>query len=191
MSVTAKDILAAVRTKHLKDAVIREVVMTDPIEMAIRRRVHTEGPHAEFYRKHYAKRGEMVADEIPEGWSLRGSIPTRRIDALILSGTQTTAVEIKVSRADFLRETPEKRRAWMAVSNRFVYAAPVGLIRREEVPAGCGLWEFDPERIYDWRWGKAGLHATVKAKINKDPEPLPRQVLVALAYRVGKYEAAA
>src|SRR5690606_5615505 len=101
--------------------------------------------------------------------------------------TGRTAVEIKVSRADFRRETEEKRRAWRAITNRFVYAAPVGLISRDELPAGCGLWEFDPEAVGRYR-SQHGLTAAAKAKVNKEPRPLPQQVLTALAYRVSNYE---
>lgn len=188
--VTAGDILAAIRKKHADDAVVREVVIDDPVEMGCRARLSMDnygGRWADRTRIAYEKRGAIIPDELPEGWSRRESIPRRRIDAMIIASTGITAVEIKVSRADFKRETEEKRRAWRAITNRFVYAAPVGLILPEEIPVGCGLWEFDPEAAGPYRW-QHGLTAKVKARINKEPDPLPPQILTALAYRVSKYE---
>lgn len=81
----------------------------------------------------------------------RAGAPTRRrIDALLIRTAksnkpflETIALEVKVSRADFKRDTPEKRRAWMAAANRFAYIAPAGLIPKDEVPEGCGLIEYE------------------------------------------------
>lgn len=55
----------------------------------------------------------------------------------------TTAFEIKVSRGDFLRElrNPDKRRLALHLSNYFVFTAPAGLIKPEELPPDCGLME--------------------------------------------------
>jgi len=49
--------------------------------------------------------------------------------------------EIKVSRADWLAELaqPEKRRWAMEISNQFWFVAPTGIIKKDEVPEGCGL----------------------------------------------------
>lgn len=188
---TASEILAALRMKYSDAAVVHEVVMTDPVEEAIRRRdLIDRYPDSPHYAKAFD--GLPVADAVPEGWSRRGSVPTRRIDALILTGKETTAVEIKVTRADFRRESSEKRRAWMSVANRFVYAAPAGVIPKEELPQGCGLWEFEPVGDDVPRWvPRHGLTTVVRAKVNKTPDPLPRQVLVAFAYRLSRREAAA
>jgi hypothetical protein len=188
--ITAGDILAAIRKKHSSDAVVREVVIDDPIEMGYYARASINasgGRWAEQSRAWYERRGVVIPDEIPEGWTHRSSITRRRIDAIILSSTGVTAVEIKVSRADFKRETEEKRRAWRAITNRFIYAAPVGLILPEEVPAGCGLWEFDAAASGPYR-SQHGLTVKVKARVNKEPDALPPQILTALAYRVSNYE---
>lgn len=188
--ITAKQVLAAIRKKHHTDAVVREVVIDDPIEMGYyaRRSIDASGGRwAEQSRAWYERRGVVIPDEIPEGWSMRSSIPRRRIDALVLASGGITAVEIKVSRADFKRETEEKRRAWRAITNRFVYAAPIGLLRPDEIPAGCGLWEFDISASGPYR-SQHGLSVKVKARVNKQPDPLPAQILTALAYRVSKNE---
>lgn len=51
--------------------------------------------------------------------------------------------EIKVSRSDFLSELkkPRKRINAMELANDFYFAAPVGIIKEEEIPEGCGLVE--------------------------------------------------
>lgn len=193
---TAADILAAIRRKHRGDAVVREVVIDDPLEAAISRRDQVElrrswGPgHAEHLEASFASRGLPVADSVPEGWTFRQSVARRRIDALIFASAGITAVEIKVTRADFRRDTEDKRRAWRSVTNRFLYATPAGLIQPTEVPDGCGLIEFAPDAVGRYPH-QHGLTTIVRAQVNKNPDPLPRQVLVALAYRVSKQEAAA
>jgi hypothetical protein len=82
----------------------------------------------------------------------------RRIDMLLIK-TSTRGVrvpyerigmEIKVSRADFLREVrdPGKRQAWHNMVHRFAYVAPAGMIGRHEVPEGCGLLEYDVDAMF-------------------------------------------
>lgn len=192
-ALSAATLLAALRKKHSGDAVVREVVIDDPFEFAIRHRAQIE--HARTYGEHRAEReearlrarGSVIAEAVPVGWDIRTSKPQRRIDALIVASTGTTAVEIKVTRADFRRDTEEKRRAWRAITNRFVYLVPKGLVTPEEVADGCGLWEFDPAThgVHHWQHGIASVKRATK---NKAPDPLPFQVTRALAYRVSNHE---
>jgi hypothetical protein len=77
--------------------------------------------------------------------------PKRRLDAWVLdtwpSGRlERITFEVKVSRSDYRAEiaNPVKRRHGMLLSNRFVFAAPAGLIRVEELPYDCGLLEVTP-----------------------------------------------
>lgn len=51
------------------------------------------------------------------------------------------AYEVKVTRADFMREVvdPTKRAAAVARSHFFRFATPAGLVQANEVPHGCGL----------------------------------------------------
>lgn len=192
-AMTAGLLLTALRQKHSGDAVVREVVIDDTYEFAIRRRAEIERArawgedHAEMAEARYVARGKEIADAVPEGWEYRASVPQRRIDALILASTGITAVEIKVTRADFKRETDAKRRAWRAVTNRFVYLVPKGLVTPDEVADGCGLWEFDPELHGQYRW-QHGITSVKRAVSNKHPEPLPFQVTRSLAYRVSNAE---
>lgn len=105
--------------------------------------------------------------------------PTRRIDALMFDSFERTAIEIKVSRTDFKREHSGKYMPWVRVTHRFIYAVPEGLIEPSEVwdlggNYQAGLWYVHEDGT---------LTVARKAKSNKHPEPLPQQVVQALAYR--------
>ncbi|MFA5071231.1 MAG: hypothetical protein WC511_02560 [Candidatus Pacearchaeota archaeon] len=67
------------------------------------------------------------------------------------------AFEIKVNRGDFLKEmkNPLKRRQALIFSNQFYFAAPVGLIKPEEIPIECGLMEIDVKENGLRKWGVA------------------------------------
>jgi hypothetical protein len=109
----------------------------------------------------------------------RGERPCRqrRIDALMVKGKQRTAIEIKVSRSDYLRESDRKRRPWVAVCHRFVYATPAGLITPQEVPPGIGLWEVAAD---------GRVEIVKRAMINREPGPVPDQLFVAMCYRAAR-----
>lgn len=178
---TAADILLAIRKAYPKTAVVREVSIPDQFAEAEMNRWYLEGSNAAWWRKRLAETGAPVADSLPEGFSPYRSVPVRRIDALLRDSAGYTAVEIKVTRADFKRDTEEKRRAWKAHTRRFIYAAPDGLLNATEMPDGCGLWEFDGTR----------LTVAKRAVINKEPLALPRSVFDTMLYRVSNYERAA
>lgn len=190
-TITAKQILTGIRQKYRAAAVVREVVIDDPFEQAILNRWQLNGSSARYYRRSIEKFGAPVANAVPAGWSPATAKLSRRIDALIIDGSHLTAVEIKVTRADFRKDTDSKRRAWRNVTHRFVYAAPAGLLLPDEIPDGCGLWEYDPAQFNPRRPRQHGMSVVKNAVRNRNPEPLPRQVFVALAYRVSKYETAA
>jgi len=120
----------------------------------------------------------------------------RRIDMLLIK-TSTRGVrmpyeriglEIKISRADFLREVrdPGKRDAWHSMVHRFAYVVPKGLIRKDEVPAGCGLIEYNPEAIFgtqQLRWAVNAPHRSTLPKTFDD------RFVVYLAGRASRAEA--
>lgn len=58
-------------------------------------------------------------------------------------GLMRVGFEIKVARNDWMRELkhPEKRQASMALTHEFWFVAPVGVIRNDEIPEGCGWME--------------------------------------------------
>jgi hypothetical protein len=172
----AGEILAAIRKAYPKTAVVREVSMDDPTQMAILRRWQIE--KYGLSEASFLELGDEVVDSIPADWTYWSEPLTRRIDALMKDTNGYTAIEIKVSRADFKRDTEEKRRAWRDHTRRFVYATPKGLVSPDEVADGCGLWEYED----------GVLTVAKRAKTNKAPRPLPRQVLDTMLYRVSNYE---
>lgn len=62
-------------------------------------------------------------------------------------GFQAVAYEIKISRADFKRDTHTKQRQARLFSDRFYYVAPKGLIRTDELPDWAGLMEFEDGKL--------------------------------------------
>jgi len=184
--MTAEDILQAIRRKHNRAAIVSEVVLTDEYELSLCRRhqIDSAGPAlAARYRRIFERSGEVVADVLPEGWDAGASKSIRRIDGLMLEGGRFTSIEIKLTRADFRRDTEEKRRAWRNVTDRFVYATPKGLLSPSELPAYAGLWEFDP--LAHWRHQVASVK---RATTNKSLEPLPQQIVTAMFYRAARAE---
>lgn len=142
---TAQDILAAIRRHHARAAIVPEITVVD-VDAIERRHDDPSAP---------------------------GPVE-RRIDALMFQSLERTAIEIKVSKADYRRDTWQKREPWRRICHRFVYAVPAALLDGETLPYGCGVWEIDP----------TGRLAVVrKAVINRHPEPLPQRLVQNLAYR--------
>jgi hypothetical protein len=147
--MTAAEILAILRDHHRNAAIVSEVVLNDP---------------------HWLDTYHVGADRIGTH---------RRIAALMIKNKIRTAIEIKTSRADYLRENDRKRQAWRAVTHRFVYATPPGLLVPEELPAGVGLWEVD----------STSLEVVRRAQINQDVRPVSDQLFTAMCYRAMRNEA--
>jgi hypothetical protein len=63
------------------------------------------------------------------------------------------ALEVKVSRSDFLAELahPRKRDPALAIAHRFAFVTPAGLVKREEIPEGLGLIEVNSGRRAELR----------------------------------------
>lgn len=188
-TLTAKDILWAIRLYRIKSAVLREVTVPDPFEWARRNLWNYNHPtYGDYYKQQHEKNpGKYpLADSLPEGWTPRGVKFERRIDALILD-TQRTAVEIKVTRSDFKADTEEKRAPWVHYTHKFVYAVPTGLVSPEEVPSYCGLWYINPESARKHPWDH-GITVAKKAKLNKDARDLPATLTKSLLGRLSRYE---
>lgn len=107
------------------------------------------------------------------GWSDLSAPHSRRIDALMFEARQRTAIEVKVDRRDVRRETVKKVYPWKAITHRFVYAVPAGLIEAPPL-SGCGLW---------WVHEDGRIEIKKTSKINKYPEPLPSLVVQNIAMR--------
>ncbi|ROR95483.1 uncharacterized protein DUF1052 [Salana multivorans] len=101
-----------------------------------------------------------------------GHAPMRRIDALMFESLVRTAIEVKVTVADFRRDTYWKRRMWQRHVHRFVYAVPADLDVMS--PHGCGLW-----RVHE----DGRIEVAKKAIVSKTPDPLPQTVVQRIAYR--------
>jgi hypothetical protein len=64
------------------------------------------------------------------------------ISANSSAGFKARAYEVKISRADFRRDTAIKQREARLFSDQFFYVTPVGLLRPDEVPDWAGLIEY-------------------------------------------------
>ena len=64
-------------------------------------------------------------------------------------GCRRTAIEIKISRGDWMRElaNPEKNAWAREVCHEFYYCAPVGVIKEEELPEKTGLYTASGDTI--------------------------------------------
>lgn len=93
---------------------------------------------------------EQVLDHVAEFFTVLGldhamlrQVPVgdRRLDALIVTAGPSIAIEVKTSRADFRRDTDEKRSAAWEVAEVCLYATPAGLLDTTMLPDGWGLIE--------------------------------------------------
>lgn len=185
---TAKILLEALDYKYgKKHAIIREITVEDVI---------VSNRSKAYYRDNYPR---VAADWEKKGidpasfGSSDGYVPGeetayRRIDALMVGAKdkagvhQRTAVEVKISRADFRRDTLEKVRTWQSLSHRFIYLVPAGLIKPDElIDPAMGLWW--------WHAGDENSPGTIEivktAKTNVNaPECLPEELQTRLMWRL-------
>jgi hypothetical protein len=124
----------------------------------------------------------------------------RRIDALLLraarsagtSGIERLAVEVKVSRADFLADVraPEKQAPWRALSHRHAYAVPADLVDPAEVPEDSGLLIVEARPA---SWNPHLMHVEwakrAKRPAGHVPDDLPLPVLMGMFSRTSHAEA--
>ena len=166
--MTAEDILDILERKA-KGAFVRELGIYDQ-EVVDNAQARIEAKHGAL---------EEVPEVVPGSW-------IRRIDGLDFSSVKRTAFEVKVSRSDWRRESPEKRRAWMSVTNRYVYVSPEGVIPVDEVPTDCGLWwaYMDPVPGTDRKIPR--IQVMKHAPNNPEPKDLPWHVTMNLCYREQK-----
>lgn len=118
----------------------------------------------------------------------------RRIDMLLvrrmprrMSVIERLAVEIKVTRADFLSDVrnPEKQAPWRALAHRHAYAVPAGLVTPEEVPADSGLIVVGPIAQY----GMTRVDFARRCPVGNDPGPLPTVTVMDAFHRATRGEA--
>ena len=91
---------------------------------------------------------------------------SRRLDFWTLEphaskGYRSTGYEIKISRADFKRDSEEKQLSALTYTERFWYVTPPDLIKKEEIPDFAGLMEWN------------GVSFSIKKKPPKRDRPEP------------------
>lgn len=102
-------------------------------------------------------------------------------------GIDRLALEIKVSRADFLGDvrTPDKQAPWRALAHRHAYAVPAGLVEAHEVPSTSGLLRVHATPGSLWcDWARPAPRAEIAT-------PLPVAIVLDAFYRWSKAEALA
>jgi len=122
-------------------------------------------------RKYFIKRGWPVV--ITEMRTYADNIP----DVLVFSQKEVQMYEIKVSRADFLKDLKKPRHTPFG-SKRY-YVAPKGLIKTDELPAGWGLFEWD---------GKRMLKTEGSILFNDCDPSAERGILISALRRMGRQE---
>jgi len=167
----ANDIVNAIRNKHGgKAAIVPELTIEDRYyyQSMIRRDPRFED---------YANDSSIVDEnyQVDETYDLANGKYSRRIDLLMCEAQKWTAIEIKVSRSDFFRDTEEKRQTWKKHTHRFIYATPQGLVNIEEIPEGCGWWEITPTGM---------IIVSKRAKVNKDRTDFPDSFMRTVFWRL-------
>lgn len=160
----------SIKRKYPKSAFVPEISMKDDyyFQEYIRERKNRLA--------YYKRKGKVKEDHVTdENYNMFLGKEFRRIDLLMLTVSTWTAIEIKVSRADFFKDTYEKRKVWKDHTHRFVYATPVGLVTPEEVPEGCGLWEIDE---------LGQIISKKNAKTNKERKEFPEAFLKTVFWRL-------
>lgn len=133
----------------------------------------------------------------PVGGRLTKVSSERRIDVLLLRGAdvpggiERLAIEIKVSRSDFLSDVknPDKQAPWRALAHRHAYAVPEGLVSKNEVPAGSGLLVVSRSQHFSGFVCRFARNAVRPP--GHDPGPLPLANLMDAFWRAGRAEALA
>lgn len=120
------------------------------------------------------ERRAVVVSEIASG--------SEQPDALGWRGTETTLIECKASRADFLADRKKffRRNLWQGIGDFRYYLAPVGVVRETDaLPEGFGLLEVNPVT------GK--IQKRIQAR--RQPEKATRRevaILLSLIRRIGQ-----
>lgn len=108
---------------------------------------------------------DLLEESMPSQQLIReAKFERRRCDAyLVAADGRRTAVEVKVTRQDFNRDTTTKREFWWQRAHRAGYLVPAGIIRPDDVPTTHFLWVYEDGVI---REAYAGIE-------NPNPLPMP------------------
>lgn len=101
-------------------------------------------------RKQYDGKGHIWFEELrlSSGFGMDGRIDFFALNVAPSTGNKATAYEVKVTRADFRRDSHKKQRGARLFCDQFYYIAPVGVIPQDEVPDWAGLIEVE------WKIGR-------------------------------------
>lgn len=130
-NVSINDLLQEVRQRDIHDYDIDGIVDTEEVMS------HTLC--VKMATEYMRKRAEVV---LPEFFSHNSELP----DVIAFTSRDSTVIECKVSRSDFLRDKtkPFRINANQGMGDYRYYCAPKGLIKLEELPRGWGLIEILP-----------------------------------------------
>lgn len=101
------------------------------------------------------------------------------------SGFATVGYEVKVSRADFRRDSLEKQKHALRYSNRFYYLTPAGLVTSDECPEWAGLIWWTPPEGRKSQWQDPFSYRKPAPKRDKEE---PDWLFVSTLLRSGKCE---
>jgi hypothetical protein len=109
----------------------------------------------------YLGTGWMTWVEQPLGSVQYGN--AHRVDVFAMSKSYkfiTRIYEVKISRSDFQKDAFEgKYKNYLPFCNYFYFATPSGLVKKDEIPTGCGLITFGEK---GWNAVKSPHHRDVK-----------------------------
>lgn len=136
--------------------------------------------------RHFTRAGWAVSFEVSRGdvrsWRVIDALAIRAARRPGIGSLQYLALEVKVSRGDFLADVadPGKQEPWRDFAHQHAFVAPAGLVAAGEVPAGSGLLEVDQEGKVRW---------VVRAPFTGSCDPAPWWLLRTLAYREARARA--
>jgi hypothetical protein len=103
----------------------------------------------------------MTWVEMPLGSVQYGN--AHRVDVFAMSKSYkfvTRIYEVKISRGDYQKDVTEgKYKNYLPFCNYFYFATPSGLVKKDEIPQGCGLITFGEK---GWNAVKSPFHRDVK-----------------------------
>lgn len=106
---------------------------------------------------------------LSSGFAWQGRVDFLAVSPSPSTGNKAIAYEIKVSRADFKRDTYDKQRGARLYSDQFYYITPVGLLQPDEVPDWAGL------RTVEWKaYGNRSPFLAIREAVpapKRDKEP--------------------
>lgn len=107
-----------------------------------RNRTTWENVQFEFRSKTPIALPASLSPAIGDGCTLRPDVFSL-VSTLEVDNMVPQIFEVKVSRADFLRDVadPTKRAAYFRMAPQVFYAAPQGMLKKDEIPTECGLVE--------------------------------------------------